>query len=85
MIKDKNIVKNQDGGLNVPFFIWPLAMSCLDAKFSLFPNISLQHLQPYWSITLQQHTYKHAWPQSHKDRYTQATDIWAIFSKYLNK
>ena len=38
MIKDEKIVKNQGGGLKIPGLLWPLAMSCLDAKTSLVPK-----------------------------------------------
>ena len=48
-------------------------------KSHWFLCINSQYLQPYWP--LQQHPNT----QSHKDTYTQTTDIWVIFSKWLNK
>ena len=54
--------------------VCPLAMSCLDTKISLVPiSINSWYLQPYWTL---QHTSEQTKPQSHKETYTQSTDIW---------
>ena len=53
------------GIYEIPPFVSPLAMSCLDSNISLVPGINswYEYLQPYCPL---QHKYKHTKPQSHK-------------------
>ena len=43
-----------------PCLTFSAAMSCLDAKISLFASITSQYVQPYWPL---QHTFKQTKPQ----------------------
>ena len=53
------------------------AMSCLDTRISLVPKDQLIVPSTLLAPTTEIRT------QSHRGTYAQATDIWAIFSKYL--
>ena len=76
IITDEKIVKNQDGSLKVPLF---------DLKPSEC-HVTLQNLTGSYSSThnifnLIGSCNRNPNTQSHRDTYTQTTDIWAIFSK----
>ena len=73
--------KNQDGLSKCPCLTLSQVNVTLDAKILLVPTHQL--IAP--STLLAPATNIDPNIQGHKDTYTQTTDIWAIFSKYLKK